>query len=60
LLPITDHRLELKTEKITPPTMHVHLDWEWELEIEFNPQELGELYELHFFLGPVPSNTSHW
>jgi len=40
--------------------MHVHLDWEWELEIEFNPQELEHHYELHFFLGPVPSHPSQW
>ena len=40
--------------------MPAHLNWEWELEMQFNPKELGELYELYFFLGPVPSSVSDW
>jgi len=40
--------------------MSAGLDWDWELEMQFNPKELGELYELYFFLGPVPSSVSDW
>ena len=28
--------------------------------MQFNPKELGEPYELYFFLGPVPSSVSDW
>lgn len=28
--------------------------------MEFNPKELGEPYELYFFLGPAPSSVSDW
>jgi hypothetical protein len=36
------------------------LNWDWELEIQFNPKEIGELYELYFFLGPVPPSVAAW
>jgi hypothetical protein len=35
-----------------------HLVWEWELEIQYNPKELGEPFELYFFLGSIPPYNS--
>ena len=44
-----------------PPIMSAHLDWDWELEIQYNPRELGEdLYEIYFFIKPVPPSPSEW
>ena len=40
--------------------MSTNLNWMWQLEIRYNPQELGEPYEIYFFLGPVPSSPSDW
>jgi hypothetical protein len=36
------------------------LSYDWELEIQYNPQELGEQYQLYFFLGPVPPSVADW
>lgn len=36
------------------------LNWKWDLEIQHNPQELGEPYEIYFFLGAIPSSPSDW
>lgn len=41
-------------------TVPVHLSWDWELEIQYNPAELGEPYELYFFVDCVPSSPSDW
>ena len=40
--------------------MPAHLNWDWGLEIKYNPRELGNPYELYFFLGPVPPSIANW
>jgi hypothetical protein len=38
----------------------VHLKCDWDLEIQYNPRELGEPYELYFFIDSIPSSPSDW
>jgi len=40
--------------------MPAYLNCDWELVIQYNPKELGEPYELYFFLGPVPPSVGAW